>query len=306
MTEGRFIVAVASRALFDLEAEHAVFEREGAEAYGRLQAEREDDPLAPGPAFGLVDGLARINAAAPDPALPLVDVVVVTRNAPTSGLRVLNAVQAHGLGATRAAMTGGRPVAEVLRGLRADLFLTRSPADGAGAAAAGVPAAVLAEGCPHQPFDGELRLAFDGDAVLFDDASERAYVEGGYAGWHAYEAAHAGSDLEPGPLDPFARKLSALREAAGAAGVALRLALVTARDGAARRRAVVSLRNRGVALDEAFFLGGLSKGDAMAGFRPHLFLDDKAHNVAAVAALAPAALVPALGGLAPGLPAMPP
>jgi 5'-nucleotidase len=293
-TRAGLVVAVSSRSLFDLDAEHAVYEQDGAAAYARLQAGLEDEGLRPGPAFGLVDALSRINAASEDPAWPLVDIVVVTRNDPATGLRVLNAAAAHGLGASRAVMTGGRDAAPALAALGVDLFLTRSAADAASASAAGVPSAVLAAGSPPVPVVDELRLALDGDGVLFDDASERAFAEGGYPGWHAHERDNAGSDLGPGPLDAFARKLCALRTRAEAAGIALRIALVTARDGPARRRPVVSLRNRGIDLDEGFFLGGMCKGRAMAGFRPHLFLDDKAGNVAAVAPFSPSALVPPL------------
>lgn len=295
MVREKFVVAVASRAVFDFEDEHAVYESEGLEAYLRLQAGREGVLPALGPAYGLVDGLARINAASPDPAYPLIDIVVVSRNDPCTGLRFLDALSGHGLGASRCVMTGGRDVAGIVAALGADLFVTRSPGDGRAAALAGVPSAVLAEGSPHVPFEGELRVALDGDAVLFDDSSERAFLSSGYLGWHAYELDNAEADLGPGPLDRFARKLSALRPEAGSVGIDIRLALVTARDGAARARPVRSLRRRGIGIDAGFFLGGLCKGDAMGAFRPHMFLDDKAHHVAAVARFAPAGLVPGLG-----------
>ena len=284
-------VAVTSRALFDLEAEHAVFEGDGASAYLSLQVEREEQPPAPGPAFGLVQALSALNAGC-DPLAPRVNLVVVSRNTPSSGLRFLNAVRSLGIGATKAIMTGGRPVAPKLADIGVDLFLTRSPEDGLAAAKAGVPAAVLAAGSPHVPFEGELRIAFDGDAVLFDDLAERAFEAGGYAGWVRHEAENAREDIGAGPISRFAVKLSAFRELGRSLGVDLRVALVTARDGDARHRAITTLRNRNVELDEAYFLGGIRKSDALRDFRPHLFLDDRGGNVEMVATLAPSGLVP--------------
>ena len=294
MSKPSFTIAVASRALFDLEDAHAVYEGQGLDAYLALQAENEDAHLEPGPAYGLVDGLARLNLGA-DLLVPPLNVVVVSRNDPASGMRFLNAVRAHGIGASRAVMTGGRPVAPVLASIGVDLFLTRSPEDGLAAARAGVPVGILAEGSPHVPFDGEVRIALDGDAVLFDDEGERLFEAGGYEGWLAHEEANRDVPLGEGPLAGFARKLTALRAAAHVTGVDVRLALVTARDGNARHRALRTLRGWGVRVDEAYCLGSVSKADALQAFRPHLFLDDRGSHVAAVASLAPSGLVPRLG-----------
>lgn len=287
-----FTVAVASRALFDLEDEHAAFVAGGAGAYAALQEMRMGLPLRPGPAFGLFDGLSRLNAH--DLHTPPLNLVIVSRNYPESGLRFLDAARAHGIGARRAIMTGGRCPAAYLEAIGADLFLTRTPEDGLAAARAGVPAAVLADNCPYVPFDGEIRIAFDGDAVLFDDVSERAYESGGYAGWCLHEAENDHLPLGRGPICRFAEKLSAVRAQAEAAGAPVRLALVTARDGDARGRALRTLREWGVAVDEAYFLGDTPKASVLRAFRPHLFLDDRGHHVAGVSSLAPSALVPRL------------
>lgn len=283
-------LAVASRALFDLEEEHSLFQREGAAAYAAIQAERERTGAAPGPAYALVDALSRLNVAG-DPLYPLVNLVVVSRNDAVSGLRVLESIAHHGVGASRAMMTGGRDVANLLARIGADFFLTRSPEDASAAMALGIGSAVM-EGKGSPADRDEIRIAFDGDAVLFDDESERAFERGGYVGWTEHETANRDAMLGAGPAANFAIKLSSMRQEASARGVPIRIALVTARDQGARARTIRTLRHWGVGIDEAYFLGAMSKADVLSDFRPHLFLDDRASHVMAAAPIAPSGLVP--------------
>jgi len=283
-------VAVTTRTLFDLEGEHAAFLSGGEEAYRGALAERGSTCPAPGALYGLVEGLARINAG--DLLHPEVSLVVVSRNAPATAMRVLDALRDRGIGADRAVMTGGRPPAPYVAALGVDLFLTRNGEDGAAAAALGVPTGILADGCPHVPFEGELRIALDGDSVLFDDASDVAFASGGYAAWAEHERLHRDLPMGDGPLRSLAVKLSALRGRARTAGATVRLALATSREGDARGRALRTLEGWGVVVDEAYFLGDIAKAAALAAFRPHLFLDDRISHVTGVAPGAPAALVP--------------
>lgn len=285
-------LAVASRALFDLEEEHALFESDGIQAYADIQSRRERDGAPRGPAYALVEALARINAAGGDPLYPLVNLVVVSRNDAISGLRVLESIAHHGIGASRAMMTGGRDVSALLERIGADFFLTKSPADALACMQRGIGAAVM-EGNPDFVDEApEIRIAFDGDAVLFDDVAERAFETGGYKGWLDHEYENRDVFLGPGPAANFAIKLSRIRETAAERGIPVRIALVTARDHGARARAIKTLRHWGVGVDEAYFLGAMPKADVLADFRPHLFLDDRASHVINAAHIVPSGLVP--------------
>lgn len=284
-------VAVASRALFDLEEEHALFEREGLGAYAALQAERERLGAPPGPAYAFIDALSRINANG-NPLAPDINLVVVSRNDAVSGLRVLESISHHGVGASRAMMTGGRDVARLLSSIGADFFLTRSPADAEAAMRMGIGSAVMEGSSLDFPHGNEIRVAFDGDAVLFDDVAERAFETGGYQGWIDHETTNRDAFMGHGPAARLAKKLSDLKSVASARGTPIRIALVTARDHGARARAVKTLRHWGVSLDEAYFVGAMSKADVLADFKPHLFLDDRASHVMKAAPFAPSGLVP--------------
>ena len=272
--DGRFVVAIASRALFDFEEENRVFEQYGDAAYSQYQLERLDTPARPGVAFPLIGKLLRFNADGAE----LVEVVVLSRNDPVSGLRVFRSADALDLALTRGVFTRGAPPFRYLRPLQAHLFLSANEADVRGALAQGCPAARV---YPESPVDArrnpdELRIAFDGDAVLFSDEAEAVYRREGLPGFERHERERAGTPLPPGPFQPMLEALQRLQDAAGEqAPVRIRTALVTARSAPAHERAIRTLMDWGVKVDEAMFLGGLEKGPFLREFEPDFFFDDQ-------------------------------
>ncbi len=278
-------IAVASRALFDLSAEDAVFQRDGEAAYRAHQRAHEDQPPAPGVAFPFVRRLLALNRTAPG----AVEVVLISRNDPDTGVRVRNALEHYRLPIVRSAFTGGRRPWSYLAAFGSQLFLSANAADVEDAIAAGQAAGVVLPGAaPDDPDDDELRLAFDFDGVLADDGSERVYREQGLSAYHAAERAAAGTALSPGPLQPFLERLARIQ----ATSAPVRTAIVTARSAPADRRVATTLRAWGVRVDEAYFVGDLPKDRILSQFRPHLFFDDRKANAALGATAGPAVHVP--------------
>ncbi len=284
------VVALASRALFDFEAENQVFESGDDQAYMQLQLARLDEPARPGVALALARKLLAFNAGAASGAAPQVEVVILSRNDPVSGLRVFRSCKHYGLAVERGVFTRGQPPWRYLRPLGAQLFLSANEADVRAALAAGVPAARVA---PQPPLalpahPQELRIAFDGDAVLFSDEAEQVFQRDGLAAFQQHEQAQAGTPLGPGPFKPLLAALQRLQQAGQASGMRLRTALVTARSAPAHERAIRTLMDWQIGVDEAMFLGGLPKGGFLREFEPDFFFDDHPRHVAGAAAHAPA------------------
>jgi 5'-nucleotidase len=282
--EGQLVVAISSRALFDFEEENRLFEAGDDQAYMQLQLQRLDLPAPPGVAFSLVRKLLAFNDRA-----PRVEVVMLSRNDPVSGLRVFRSAQHYGLAVQRGVFTRGQPPWRYLRPLRANLFLSANDADVRAALDAGVPAARVfphsarASGAhPH-----EVRIAFDGDAVLFGDEAERVYQREGLDAFQAHEAEHVSRPLPAGPFKPLLQALQRLQGEPGGA-MRIRTALVTARSAPAHERAMRTLMGWRIEVDEAMFLGGLPKGEFLREFEPDFFFDDQTGHVAAAAAHVPA------------------
>ena len=278
----RLVIALSSRALFDFEDENRVFEAADDRAYMRLQLERLEQPAPPGVAFSLVRKLLAFNGDVPGSR---VEVVVLSRNDPVSGLRVFRSCQHYGLPVERGVFTRGESPWRYLRPLAARLFLSANEADVRSALDAGVPAARV---LPHaarasDAHPRELRIAFDGDAVLFSDEAERVYQRDGLDAFQTHEAGLAGTPLPPGPFLPLLRALHQLREAADPAGMRIRTALVTARSAPAHERAIRTLMDGRIDVDEAMFLGGLPKGEFLREFEPDFFFDDQSRHVQSAA-----------------------
>ncbi|HEY0504677.1 MAG TPA: 5'-nucleotidase [Lysobacter sp.] len=273
------IVAISSRTLFDMEESHALFEREGIDAYADFQRTHEDDLLAPGIAFPLVRKLLALNEGAP-PEAPRVEVILISRNSADSGLRIFNSIAHHGLAIKRAAFSNGAPPYPYIRPFGADLFLSANAEDVRSALAAGVAAATLLPARAPQHRHDQLRIAFDGDAVIFDDEGERVSREGGLAAFTEHERSHAGEPLSGGPFRGFLDALHRLQEAfpTGQASP-IRTALVTARSIPAHERVIRTLRDWNIRLDEALFLGGRAKGPFLDAFGADIFFDDSEHNI---------------------------
>lgn len=273
------VVAITTRALFDLEDSHGLFEAEGVEAYADHQRQREDDILEPGIAFPLVRKLLALNAATNADA-PSVEVILLSRNSADTGLRIFNSIQHHGLDIRRATFTSGAPVWPYIKPFGAQLFLSANPISVHAALDAGIAAATILPARAALSGHDQLRIAFDGDAVIFGDESERVSRAHGIEAFGVHERERAREPLSGGPFRGF---LSALHDLQAAFPVGedapIRTALVTARSAPAHERVIRTLRDWGVRLDEALFLGGREKGPFLEAFGADIFFDDSPHNI---------------------------
>ncbi|MGH6641051.1 MAG: 5'-nucleotidase [Polaromonas sp.] len=314
--DGQLVVAISSRALFDFEEENLVFEAglvddpaPGAKkdaAYMLLQLERLDLPAKPGVAFSLVKKLLAFNeapyhaaesqddaaspAATPDPSTSQrVEVVILSRNDPVSGMRVFRSADANKLRLERGVFTKGRAPYNYLRPLKANLFLSANPEDVRAALDAGFAAATVAMHSVHakSTYPNEVRIAFDGDAVLFSDEAERVFQSHGLSAFQQHERDKATQPLLAGPFKPLLEALHRLQQA-GTSRMRLRTALVTARSAPAHERAIRTLMDWNIEVDEAMFLGGLAKGEFLREFEPDFFFDDQTGHVHSAARHVPA------------------
>jgi 5'-nucleotidase len=277
------VIAISSRALFDLEESHALFEREGVDAFAAYQRSREDDLLPPGIAFPLVRKLLALNATTPAGA-PRVEVILLSRNSSDTGLRVFNSIQHHGLSITRATFTSGAPTWPYIKPFGAHLFLSADAESVRRALEHGIAAATLLPSQAVQPADDgnareQIRIAFDGDAVLFGDEGERISREGGLEVFSQHERERAHEPLPGGPFRAFLDALHRLQAAYPVENCPIRTALVTARSAPAHERVIRTLREWGIRLDEALFLGGRAKGPFLQAFGADIFFDDSQHNI---------------------------
>ncbi len=278
--DDKLVVAISSRALFNLEEENCLFESGDPDGYMRLQYERLDVPAQPGIAYSLVQKLLRFN----DDGVQRVEVVILSRNDPVSGMRIFRSSTAAGIKLQRGVFTQGRAPFGYLRPLRAHLFLSVNAEDVREALHAGFPAArVLVESVKaSDAFPNEVRIAFDGDAVLFSDEAERVFQAEGLDAFQLHESSKAQLPLPEGPFKPLLAALHRL-QMAGNASMRIRTALVTARSAPAHERAIRTLMNWNVRVDEAMFLGGLPKGEFLREFEPDFFFDDQTGHVDAAA-----------------------
>jgi 5'-nucleotidase len=275
--DGQLVVAISSRALFDFEEENRLFEAENDRAYMQLQLARLEETAKPGVAFSLVHKLLAFNQGA---ATPKVEVVILSRNDPVSGMRVFRSAKNSGLPIQRGVFTRGESPWRYLKPLNANLFLSTNEADVRSALAAGVPAARVypqsARASTAHPF--EVRIAFDGDAVLFSDEAEQVFQRSGLDAFQAHEVDRAAKPLAAGPFKPLLEALKRLQHEP-AQSMRLRTALVTARSAPAHERAIRTLMDWDIEIDEAMFLGGLPKGEFLREFEPDFFFDDQTGHI---------------------------
>ncbi len=294
--DDRLIVAISSRALFDLSESHAVYETGGVEAYQRHQIDHENDLLQPGVAFELARKLLRLNEA----SRQHVEIVLLSRNSADTGLRIFNAISHYKLGITRAVFTSGRDTSRYVPALGTHLFLSADPEDVRHALESGHAAATIV---PHRgaidvvdsimpQVDDELRIAFDGDAVLFSDEAERIFQAQGLDAFTASEARAAETPLGGGPFKNFLAALHRIQTDFPRDRQPIRTALVTARSAPAHERVIRTLRAWGVRIDEALFLGGLDKAEFLRAFGADIFFDDQRRHVDSASRVVPAGHVP--------------
>ena len=283
--DGQLVVAISSRALFDFEEENLVFEQSDDRAYMKLQLERLEEPAKPGVAFSLVKKLLAFN----DATTQRVEVVILSRNDPVSGMRVFRSAQHYGLSIQRGSFTRGQSPWRYLKPLNANLFLSTHLSDVRAALDAGVPAAQVYPHSAHasEAHPHEVRIAFDGDAVLFSDEAERVFQSEGLSAFQAHEHAKASQPLLAGPFKPLLAALHRLQQE-GTPAIRVRTALVTARSAPAHERAIRTLMEWNIEVDEAMFLGGLPKGEFLKEFEPDFFFDDQTGHIESAAQHVPA------------------
>lgn len=285
------VVGISSRALFDTTESHRVYMDSDKSTYVQYQIDHENEPLAPGPGFDLIQAMLKLNAKLrPHP----IEVVIMSQNEPAAGRRVMKSIEHHNLNITRAAFTGGEPVWKYLRAFNGALFLSRDQNDVRGALENGF-AAGLIYGTPKRKETDkkQLRIAFDGDAVIFSDASQRIYDEKGLSAFRENEKENASKAMEHGPFYPFLKMLAEIQtDARNENPIPIHTAIVTARDRPSDDRVFFTLREWGIQVNSLFFLGGIDKKEILEAYRPHIFFDDQEKYVQSAASSVVAAEVP--------------
>lgn len=271
--ERKLIIAISSRALFDLDESHLVFEQEGLEAYRAYQRAHEKELLKPGFAYPLVEKFLKLNEGlGQDNAL--VEVLLLSRNTADTGLRIFNSINHYGLNVTRAAFTGGKSPYGYAKAFQADLFLSLNPEDVMTALDSGLAAATIWSGPGANLETNSLNIAFDGDAVLFSDESEQVFKSQGLEAFTQNELINKDKPLAPGPFKGFIHALHQLQQQTDLT-IPIRTALVTARSAPSHERVVHTLREWGIRIDESVFLGGIEKVAFLAAFKADIFFDDQ-------------------------------
>lgn len=282
------VIGISSTALFDLSATDKIYREarknlgddEAITKYRNLMRKTENDSLEPGTGMEVVKALLDLNQYGDDPTSPLVQVVVMSRNSPETGIRILKNIRSEKLDIPRTVFTGGETVTDYLSAYNVDLFLTTSQEDARKVADSKVCAVALLKKPPTStganPVN-QVRLAFDGDAVLFSEESEHVYKTKGLDVFLKSEEELQDTPMEPGPFAGFLKKLALLQERLPfkMENSPIRIAIVTARNAPAEMRVIKTLRAWGVYADAAFFMGGIDKTDVLKAFRPHIFFDDQ-------------------------------
>lgn len=272
----KLTIAVTTRALFDLEFENKIFEEKGEKEYEKYQIDNEDKQLAKGVAFNLIESLLSINNF--EETKDKVEVIIASRNSANTSLRVFNSIEKYGLNISRGFFTGRDDLTKYLEALNVDLFLTANQNDAQQAIDFGIPAAVLlTNNVPEYSNQnkGEIRIAFDGDAVIFSEDSELIYKKEGLEKFKENEKENANSPLKEGPFANFLKIISELQNSLGEGNKLIKTALITARNAPSHKRVINTLRKWNVKINEVFFLGGISKNPILKAFGAQIFFDDQ-------------------------------
>ncbi|MBP5152230.1 MAG: 5'-nucleotidase, partial [Lachnospiraceae bacterium] len=277
--ENRLVIGVSSRALFDLTVENDIFEKEGVKAYSDYTIAHESEILKPGPGFSLIKALLDINKLKGQKGR--VEVIIMSRNSADNSLRVFNSIEHYGLDITRAVLSSGTGLAKYLGAFNTDLFLSAYEDDVQLAINSGFAAGIICTDVDNGPYNSDeeikqIRIAFDGDAVLFTDESEKIYQAEGLKAFEENERKNADKPLPRGPFAKFLKTISDIQKEFPSDEVPIRTALVTARSAPAHERVIRTLRAWNVRIDEAFFIGGVSKRDVLEAFGANIFFDDQA------------------------------
>ncbi|MCR5720340.1 MAG: 5'-nucleotidase [Lachnospiraceae bacterium] len=301
--DDKMVIGVSSRALFNLRKENEIFEKNGVDAYCEYQIEHEEEPLNPGPGFMLIKSFLELNKINKNG--PVCEVVIMSRNSPDTSMRVFNSIKYYGLDITRAVLTSGAQLSPYLKAFKVDLFLSAYHDDVKNALDNKIAAGIIcteetpvnmafpdAQSARDSRCEFPIRIAFDGDAVIFDSDSEAIYQKEGLSAFEENERLNAHIPMKEGPFAPFLKKLNLLRNVTGGEESPIRCALVTARSAPAHERVIKTLRNWNVKLDEVFFLGGVEKKDFLKAFGAQIFFDDQKAHTSKASLVVPSALVP--------------
>ena len=290
--EDKLVIGVSSRALFDLEEENEIFQNQGLDAYSKYQLEHEKDILKPGTAFPLVKALQNLNAD----GRYLTEIIVMSKNSADTSLRIFNSIEHYNLNICRAALVGGKSISPYLDAFKTDLFLSANEEDVQEAINANIASGII---CSHSnlPIDpdeniNQIRIAFDGDAVIFSDDSEKIYQTQGLQAFTEHEQKNAQKPLPEGPFAKFLKTLSIIQQQFPDGEAPIRTALITARSAPAHERVVRTLRAWNVRIDEVFFLGGIQKSEVLKAFGANIFFDDQAVHTEPASKMVPSARVP--------------
>lgn len=287
------VIGISSRALFDLDEENKIYEEEGLHAYSDYMLEHEEVVLSKGSGFSLVKALLKLNECSEH---RFVEVIVMSRNSADTSLRIFHSLEHYGLDITRAVLSGGAALSNYLEAFHVDLFLSANDEDvqvaiNEGFAAGRIYTNIVAQDQKHHEID-QIRIAFDGDAVLFGDESEKIFKADGLKAFEENEKKHARNNLAAGPFAKFLKTISDLQGRFDATHAPIRTALVTARSAPAHERVIRTLRAWNVRIDEAFFLGGITKKEVLRAFQPNIFFDDQATHTKPASEVVPSAQVP--------------
>lgn len=288
----KLVIAISSRALFNLEEENAIFDKEGLERYYSHQLEHLDTPLARGSAFRFIQNLLSINKKFDN---KLIEVIILSRNNAATGLRIGRSIEHYDLDIERTGWTAGTPVARYLGAFRVDLFLSVHAADVEEAVSSGIAAATILPHTPTTEYESELvKIAFDGDAVIFGDESEKVYQKCGLDAFITHERENAKNPLSKGPFFKFLKIISEIQDKFPMESSPIRTALVTARSFSTHERVLGTLEGWGVRVDEAFFQGGVQKYEVIKAFGADIFFDDQETHLKHTAKETPSAKVPSM------------
>lgn len=290
--DDKLVVGISSRALFDLEEENKIYEEQGLKAYCDYQIEHENDILKPGTAFPLIKALHNLNCENKH----LTEIIIMSKNSADTSLRIFNSIKHYGLDISRAALLSGNSISPYLNTFKTDLFLSANEDDVQEAINAGIAAGII---CSHANFPinpneqiPQIRIAFDGDAVIFSDESEKIYKEKGLEAFAKHEEENAKKPLPEGPFAKLLKTISLIQNQFCADKMPIRTALVTARNTPAHERVIRTLRAWDVRIDEAFFLGGIEKTEILKSFGANIFFDDQSVHTDKASRLVPSARVP--------------
>lgn len=284
----KLIVAVSSRTIFNLDESHKIYKEQGIKAYAKHQQENENVILKPGVGFNLVKKLMSLNSEETP-----IDIILLSRNSAETGLRIFNSIEDYNLNIFRAVFTRGSNTSSYIPAFKADLFLSNNHEDVKKTLKSGFAAAsIVNKSKSENSHPNQLRIAFDGDAVIFSDESEKVFQKKGLKAFNNNEVASANIGLKAGPFKPFLQSLQKIQSNFPEEENPIRTALVTARSAPSHKRVINTLRQWNIRIDEALFLGGLDKGIFLKEFGADIFFDDQQQHCQSASKYVPTGHVP--------------